>query len=168
MDRFEGDFMQLGTQMECKLRGKKIKSTNFCKLSRNKHYRINLQQAIWRKSSLDKVLDAANIYSTWDFEVFFIDDSYGQKLSRGFNAFFPKGYTFPIVNGMEKGIISYPAIELLDRFGRAYPPTRQIQTKQEYRKKHRYDCIHAVTPRFLRLFLKKVMKICGTKFLSKG
>lgn len=168
MDSFEVDFLQLGTQMESKLRGKKIKNLPFSKLSPKKHYRINLQQAIWRKSSLVNIVEISKINSTWDFEIFFIDNPEGKLLSRSYNAYFSNKYTFPIVNGMEKGKISYPAIKLLDAHHIPYPPNREIETKKEYRRKHRFDYFHSIMPNSFRKIIKQIFTRSGKKFLSKG
>ncbi|MCI1245334.1 MAG: hypothetical protein LKG11_05270 [Bacilli bacterium] len=158
------DYLQLGTMMENKLKGKKTSFPGYCFVPPKRRYRLNLQQGIWRKSFLQKLISEHSFDSTWDFEVFFMNDENGKRISENAKVFFPIGYTFPTANGLEKGQVCYQAQIKIPNSYLYQLSSRSFETKKEYKKRHRFDGVSF--PNWLRSFAKSIGRFLGRKYYS--
>jgi hypothetical protein len=162
------DFLQLETLAEGKYFSKKEKSDhNYGVLPLGMHYRISLQPAIWRTSFLKKCLSYETIFSTWDFEAFLNDNDNAKGACANAKCFIVRKNHFPVLNGIEKGMISYPALRLLKNSKIKIPVTRSIDNRCQYFKRHAFDNLRFNCPRHLRIFLKKIGKLFGKKYYTK-
>jgi hypothetical protein len=164
----QGDYMQVATLAEGRIRGKSCGDKRYRALPQGRHYRLSLQPAIWRTDLLRRAIKGARIDSTWDFEAFFIQTASGKEINTKSKCFLSKEPLIDVVNGLEKGVITYPALKLLRKSSISLPTNRPVDTKFAYFKRHLFDAIKLNCPEGIRRIFKKIGRMFGKKYLSEN
>lgn len=150
------DFMKTGNYKYCQLAnqyglpisgGTRIKGTNFSTIKKKKAYRISLQPAIWEKDYLIEIASSIIMDSAFDFEAF-LNKKDNYCLSN-VDACFPNDYSFPYVDILEKGKLSYEMIEYLNENQIVFNTERQLQAKNDFSKSVKRMSLYGKTPRFV-------------------
>ena len=130
MEKHSFRFCQLGTQYKNKIRkSKRIKGTDFCLMKKNRPYRISLQPAIWKKDYLLEVASSIYMDSAFDFEAF-LNQKIGKELNKE-KACFPLNYNFPMIDLLEKGKLSFLAVDYIKTHNYSFVCERKEQSEKE-------------------------------------
>lgn len=141
-------YCQLGNQYGLSISGgTKIKGTCFSSIKKKKTYRISLQPAIWEKDYLIEIASSIVMESAFDFEIFLNKkDNYYLSYAK---ACFPNDYSFPYIDILEKGKLSYQLIDYIKENNIVFDTTRQIQTKDDFSKAVKRMSFYVKTPQFI-------------------
>jgi hypothetical protein len=160
MASYNADYLQLGSHLVNHLSGKRMGNNQYRLIPSSRRYRLSLQPAIWSVPFLSSVVQNP-INTSWDFEVFFMDNPVGKVCAQSAKAFFPKNYSFPIVNLLDKGKVSFPASCLLTDSKIPLPEERAVQKRYDYHKIRCKDYLYYHSPNWAISLLKKVTRHKG-------
>ena len=139
---------------------KKIQFIRYCD-----DYGISLQPSIWKKSFLsDKV--GCNNYNAWIFEFDRNKETQPKNHSYLSNAWFDTRNILNIQHGVIQGQYLPNTIQYFRRKGIWLNVQRKVMSKREYRKIRAISFFKALTPIFIRPFIKRMMEKKGVKFVS--